>query len=905
MLAKLTLRNITQRKLRFLLTSLSVLLGVAFVVATFIVTDGLREEFDELAGDIAGNVDLTARPVLEFGDRDEIEPTMPRDLVDVVRGVDGVADAAPWVGIFGRIEPLDEEGEPLQSFGPSFGANWVDNPALSVYFLVDDGVSRAPMGPTEVVVEFETLKRFEFEIGQTINVEMPASGPQSYEIVGAANFADPEVSGNIGAQQFVWDTETAIAEFNLGLGIDSIAIDVEAGEDREAVLGRVQAALPEGIEVLTNDEIENEQAEEFATFITIFTTILLSFALVILFVSAFIIWNTFSIVVGQRIRELGLLRAIGATGKQVTRSVVLEALAVGIAATVLGILLGVPGALALRGLLSAFGGSLPDFAIQLPVRTILVAAFVGIGITVVFATFPAIKAGRIPPIAALRDGVRLSSNIRTRPVLGAVLFGVGVLAALGAFVGNWQGIPPLGVLAALLLYFGGSRIRFPIGRFAVAALGLISLLLAAFGGFGAAKQGVLLGIGAFLLIIGVSLISPLFASPVARAIGSPLPALSGVTGQMARQNAARSPRRTASTASALMIGLALVGTVSVLGASIKATFSSVLRDAVTADWFICEGNCVGGDPGSGFSPSLTADLNALPEIESLIAYRFKFEGLRLENGDVVPTQSADFALIDQHLDPVLVEGSFADGVDIPAVAIENDVADDLGYSLGDVIPLEFAGGPTLNVPIVAIYDDARILGQWSVNDVLWDEAFPLDLDQFVSANTTGDPAAARTAIEGVLGDYGDVNVYDGDEFRDNQASQVDDFLTVINVFLGMAILLALFGIANTLALSVFERTREIGLLRAVGQSRAQTRRMIIGEGFIVAVFGGLLGLLLGVLFGIVAVAVIPDDFVSDFAIPWGTMLVYLIVAGLAGVLAAALPAWRASRLNVLDAISTE
>ena len=422
-------------------------------------------------------------------------------------------------------------------------------------------------------------------------------------------------------------------------------------------------------------------------------------------------------------------------------------------------------------------------------------------------------------------------------------------------------------------------------------------------------------IGAVLVFIGVNTLSPSFARPVATVLGRPFARLFGVSGQIAQGNAARSPRRTASTAGALMIGLALVGMAGVVGSSLTKTFLDTLDNSVEADYFI-QSTSGGFDPSVTFSEEVADEIAALPEFDSVVRYRFGLDSIQIdgENKDVF---AADINDVERHLDADIISGGLTDADAATSIALHEDPATDLGLSVGDTVDVTFPDFETDTLTIVAIYTDSSIFGNYLIDNVVWEDHFNRSGLGFASATVTGfdddlpqaeqdrllDEAAA--AIQPVTDRFPTVVAENRVEFRQSQQDQLNSFLAVIFVLLALSLVIALIGIANTLALSVFERTREIGLLRAVGMTRRQLRRAIRWEAVIIAIFGAILGLILGVIFGVAAVVAIPDTFINTVSIPYGSLIVYLVIAGLAGIVAAILPARRAARLNVLDAISHE
>ncbi len=913
------------------------MIGVAFTVGVFVTTDGLRSTFDDLSEDIFRGVDLSVRSQTEFGDRELSAPLVDPALEDMVRSVEGVAAAEGGVFEFNVIA-IDADGEPLTSFGPpQMGVSWPTDELLSQVSVWPDGMSRPPSGPGEFAMDATTARENGFEVGERYRVSTP-TGTQAYTLVGHFRFGTGE-DATVGAQIMAWDVETAMQVLHDGGGFDSIDVRLEPGASVEAVAAAIAAVLPDNVEVVANQQLVEEQTDEFNEVIGFFQNFLLGFAIVILVVSAFIIYNTFTILVGQRIRELGLLRALGASGTQVTAMVIGEAVVVGLVSTGVGLGVGVLIALALQAMFGALGASLPDAPIIMKGATIAVAFMIGVGVTAVSAVWPALRARKVPPMAALAADVRLSvSDVRPAPQLGALLYGLGVAVVVAGVVARSPGIIVVAALVgSVLLYAGGSRIHPICGRASVLALGILLLVVAIVADFSTVDILVLLGMGALLVFVGMNLVSPIFANPAVRFLGRLTPLLlilglpvilliglgavmlrrgglwrrwvrdlfMGVSWRLARQNAARSPRRTASTASALMIGLALVSMVTVLGQSFKQTLADVLDESVNSDWLICVGGC--GDPTAAFSPLAAQAMATQPELESVVTVRFRFDAARStfdqQEQDI---GSTDLDVITRHIDPDIVAGSTV-GAGAGQLLLHDGEAEDLGVGVGDLVELEFPGGELASLEVAAIFSDATVLGAWVIDHADWDRYMTGDQDQFISAITAEGYTAdqARAALESVTADYPQLEVRDQAEFRASQESQIDTFLVVVNVFLGISLVIALIGITNTLALSVFERTREIGLLRAVGMSRLQTRRTIRWEGAIVAAFGGIMGAVIGILFAWAAVVVIPDSFISSFAVPWFTLIIYMVVAAVAGLVAAYFPARRASRLNILDAIAYE
>ena len=904
---RLTFRNITRRKLRFALTTLAVVLGVAFLSTSFFLTDRLRDTFDELATDISGELDLVVRASIDEGANRINRLPVPEEVLGFLQDVPGIRSVAPSV-MGWNVVPLytDDNGE-LTAIGtnggaPQFGFNYgVPDGAnygntledLSQLFITD---GRAPLrtesiSDPDIVGEFMldnmTADEYGFTIGKTYTVSAPI-GNRQFVLVGTANFGDPDENKNIGANISAFDEETAQEVANKVGVYDEIAIALADDANEVAVMTAIRdrldiataefrtflSTLPEDqqnqlavfadaeLEVVTAATKIAEDQSDFDQFLNIISSVLLGFSVIAVVVSAFIINNTFSIVIGQRVRELALLRALGATGRQISRSVRLEAVVIGAVASALGLLAGYLLAALLRWVLVKLGfGDLPG-SIPIRPRTIVVASVVGVGATFLSSIGPSRRVRKIPPVAALRDDLRLTpTGLRRRLLVG------GAVAVAG-----------IGALAAGMTIEMSTR-----------------LILIAIGG------------GALAAFIGVYLLSPAITGQVATVLGWPIRKVYRIPGRLATDNARRSPRRTAATAAALTIGLALVSLAAVVSDSLKATFLSAMDQSVEADLFVY------GDtfnPQAGFSTELGADLQQLavqrPDlVKSVLTMRWTLGGVRVGDGfkDVV---AAELAVLNEHMDLEVIEGAeFRAGTG--GVLVHVDSASDLGLTIGDSVAAEFPGNRISELTVAAIFEDSTLLGNWVVDVSVFDSHLPTAPLGWISVRfpVGADHVASRAAIEVYTDAYPQVVVENRSEFRDAQEKQLDQLLSIIQVFLGLSLLIAVLGITNTMALSVYERTRELGLLRAIGMTRRQLRRMVRWEAVIIALFGGLLGVAMGVLFGLAVIAALPETFVDIVSIPYTSLFGYLLVSGLFGMLAAILPARRASKLNVLDAISHE
>ncbi len=858
---KLALRSLIDKKLRFALTTLVVVIGVMFVVGSFTLTDSLRSTFAGLAQDIAKGADLTVRVDQEFGG-DFDRATVPEAVAEQVAGVDGVDRVQPELAAL-NVFIVDGDGEPIRPPGPpALGFSF--NPGV---FFTTEG--RQPTAVGEFAADTVTAANNGLRIGETYEINGPISA-EPFELVGVFNFGDPDSHTGLGQTMAAFELEEAQRFFGMEDGYQAVSVLVSAGYEVSEVQARLGAELGDDYRVITAEVDAAEQEEDFNQVIDIFNTVLLVFAFIAVFVAAFIINNTFQIIIGQRVREIGLWRAIGATPRQVSRSVITESAIVGALSTVIGIGLGLVLALVLRAVLELIGFPLPPGPLTLRPRTILLATGVGLGVTMVSSIAPAVRARRISPVAALTHDFQLgATGLRRRLIAGGAVFAAGV-AALAA-----------GMTA----------------------------------GLATTPTFVLLGIGAVLAFVGINIVSPAFAGQAASVLGRPVRALFGVPGRLGRDNATRNPRRTASTAGALMIGLALMGLAAVVGESLKKTFVNIIENAVEADYFI-QSESTGFGPPPGFPARVADEIEALDEIESVVRVQFAFSGLSVD-GETRDIVAADMALADSHFDSQTSSGNMAAGDPLTSLALHRDSATDLGVGVGDTVDATFPDNQIETLTVVAVYEDAAIFGNWLIDGALWDRHFNRNDLAFASARIAGlsdvageaERAAleerSRDAIDGVIDRYPTVKAENQAEFRQTQESQLTSFIRVIEVLIGLSFFIALIGIINTLSLSVFERTREIGLVRSVGMTRRQLRRSIYWEALIVAVFGGLLGVAVGTVFGVATTLALPESFVQVLAVPWLDLVIFVAISAIAGLVAAILPALRAGRMNILDAIAHE
>jgi putative ABC transport system permease protein len=854
---RVTVNGLLAKKLRLVLTSIAVVLGVAFISGTFVLTDTLGNVFDNLFTEATKGVDAVVRAKRELEDQNggfANRNPVPGSLVSVVERAPGVKVAHG--NVQGSATVIGKDGDTVQSSnGRGFGFSWLPRPFGEANHIIR---GHQPESANEVVLDENTVDDAGYRVGAQVPIVFRSGTPETFTLVGVFRFGDS--GGRPGATSAGFTPAAAQRLLGREGEWDAIYVAADSGVSQEQLARSVRATIPrsEGAttyEVLTGKQLADESASNVKDRLGFLNTFLLVFAVIALFVGSFIIYNTFSIIVAQRSRELALLRALGASGKQVTRSVAIEAFLVGLLSSVLGLALGVLVAIGLQALLAAFGFTLPSEAPVILPRTVIVALIAGTVVTFVSALSPARRAARVPPVAAMRDTVVIASSGARRYRIGALLGVIGI------------------VLLALALFGDVGSGSFPGG-----AAGLV-------------------GFAAALVFVGVAMLSPLVARPVSRFLGWVPARVRGMSGVLARENAMRNPRRTATTASALMIGLALITLVAIIGASAKQSFSDIIDSTVKAEWLI-QGK---GFFNRGFTPEIAQSLRQkLPGAELV---EFRQGNVRID-GDDTRLFGVD-PNVNDAIDIKLQAGARLGAFARDGVLVFKDTAKDHGWKVGDTVDMTFERTGTQRVPIQGIYDENKAINS----------SYLLSLQSYVSNYTDqtdslvavrkasgASDASTRATIERQLLPYPTVEVQDQTEFKDSQIAQFNTILNLLYVMLLLAVLIALIGIVNTLALSIYERTRELGLLRAVGMTRAQVRTMIRDEAVIISIFGSLLGLVIGLAFGRALVSAVADDGIT-FAVPVGQLAVFVVLAGVAGFLAGAWPARRAARHAVLDAIA--
>ncbi len=845
------IKGVLAHKVRLGLTALAIVLGVSLVSGTFIFTDTINRQFNTLLDDIFAGIDVSVRKAQP--DFSGFEEPFAADVLEDVLAVDGVQYAEGGVSSI-TAQIIDRDGNPVGGNGPpTFGFSWGEMAALNP-LKIKEGNGRAPAAPGEVGIDANTVSNNDFALGDTVTV-VTAAGPQQFELVAIMSFGDSD--SLLGATLTAFELDEARRLFGFEDQFTSISIIADEGVSADELTSRIEAALPTGLEAVTGETQQNEQADQINEGLSFISIGLLAFAGVAIFVGGFIIQNTFRIIVAQRTRELALMRAVGATARQVTWLVVLEAVLVGVFASVVGIAFGFGMALAIRGLMNAVGFGLPAASLLLLPRTIVVGLLVGVVLTVASAVLPARRASRVPPVAAMREDLATPKrkSFRTRTIWGV----------------------------------------------AITALGIIGLLVGLFGGVDNAIA--LVGAGAAVMFVGISILAPLAAQPVADLVGRPIARLYGVSGTLARENTKRQPRRTASTASALMIGVALVAFFTIFAASTKASVEETIFELFPADLTVQSSSQTDPELPAPFSPAFTAEMRELDELAVVSAMQFgriDIAGSTQLIGAVEPqTIGQVFAL--EPVGDALTALQASNSMLVSTERLESE-----GWVVGSTVDVEFSATGVVPITIAGAFE-ANDFANFYFSTETYADNFTVLGDGVVFANAAEGVTleAAQQAVDGIAEPYGNVKVQTKSEIVGEAEDQIDLALTLFNGLLFFAVMIAVLGITNTLALSIYERTREIGLLRAVGMVRRQVRRMVRWEAVIIALFGAILGVVIGIFFGWAVIQALSDEGLGEFAIPYGQVVLALVLAGFAGVIAAIWPARKAARLNILEAIGYE
>jgi putative ABC transport system permease protein len=833
------------RKRRLAGAFLAVFLGVAFLSGTLVLGETLQRNFDGLFADANAGTDAVVRSATEItGDAGFERGPISAETLARVRDVDGVASVSAYVEGYGQL--LGTDGTPIGGNGPPrLAASWIDEPALNAYRLV---AGRAPRAPDEVVINRGAARSGKLELGDVTTLQIPR--PVRVRVVGIATFASADGFG-----------ETTYAALPLAsaqrllLGrtdrISSIRVKAAPGTSQEQLAERLGRVLPTGTQAITGAELTRENSDDISgEFLGQLRAFLLVFAGIALLVGAFSIYNTLSILAAQRTRESALLRALGASRRQVLQAQLTESLLIGLLASLAGLAGGVVIATLLKALFSAFGGALPDGGLAFTPGTALVAVMVGVVVTMLAGYVPARRASRVPPIAALREvAAEAPAASPRRALVGAGLTGLGVLAVV------------LGALGA------GTAVA---------------------------------GAGAVVTLAGMIASGPLAARPVAAVLGAPLARHAGMPGRLARDNARRNPQRTASTAAALMIGVGVVSLFTVVVGSLKSSVQDRVERSFAGDIAIT----APGWGGGALDPRLAAQAAALPQIDGAVGLG---QGAARIAGASRELTIADPAELGRVVDLEVRAGALG-ALGEHGLAVSRGLADRNGWHVGDQLPVTFADETHTRFAIAAVFDNGEIAGDVLISRRAWAPHATQDLDSVIFLTVAGGvtPQAAADAVRGVSRAAGNPDVQSRAQYVDASAGGLEALLGIVYVLLLLAIAIALMGIANTLSLSIHERTRELGLLRAVGATRRQVRAMIRGESLIIAAFGTVGGVALGVFLGWGFVRASGDgSALNVFAAPASQLAIVLVAGAVVGVLAGVRPARRAARLGVLQAISEQ
>jgi putative ABC transport system permease protein len=855
---KATLRSFLAHKGRLLLSALAVVLSVAFVAGSLIFSDTVTRTFDRLFASTSADVTVEPREDLKSSVATGAVQTVPASLAAEVARVDGVASAHADVSVE-NITVVDSDNK---SVGPTTGA-----PTIATDWYVTDRSpvkltsGHAPHGAGQAMLDADTADKKHVKIGDTLTV-MAQPGSFKVEVVGIATFT----TTNPGAALVFLDPGTA-AQKLLGSAdkATSISVDAAPGVSDAVLKKRVTAVLGTSsgaYDVKTADEQAKSSAESLGGFLDVIKYVMLGFAGIAVLVGVFLIVNTFSMLIAQRTRELGLLRALGADRRQVRRSVLTEAVLLGLVGSTLGLAAGIGLAAGLIKLMSAFGMNLKTAEMVVGWATPVTAYVVGVGVTFLAAYLPARRAARVSPMAALADAdvAGVGRPLKVRAVVGAVV------GALGA--------------AALVGCVSSSK---------------------------TASAASLLGLGVVLTLVATVIAGPLLVRPVIRVLGAAFPALFGSVGRMSQRNALRNPRRTGATAAALMVGLALVGGMSVASASMSKSFDQQIDKTLGADFVIQNANF------TPFSQEVTDAVRDTDGVGLVVRQRFAPIAVRLPDGKRIETTAAGYdTRVDDVAHVTYAEGTSAAALADGAIGMDVDFAKDHGVKLGSVLPVEFPGDRTTSLKVAGLTDQDGsdgfgMQGGLFLGLATVEKYVPGGQDSALYVNaapgTTGDQLRPR--LEKALDPYPQVQARDQADYKKLVHDQIAVLLYLVYALLGLAIVIAVLGVVNTLALSVVERTREIGLLRAIGLARRQLRRMIRLESVMIAVFGAVLGLALGLVWGVCIQQVLELQGMKALAVPWGTIVAVVVGSAVVGVVAALLPALRASRMNVLAAIAHE
>jgi putative ABC transport system permease protein len=856
---RVALKGLAFRKVRAVLTALAVVLGVAMVSGTYVLTDSIQRAFD---GIFTGSYEdtsavISGKQVVEFSTTGKA--TVPESLLQTVRGAEGVQQAA------GAIFDLQSEGNTVKLYNdegeaagngqaPSFGFGFDgDADRFNPLQLVD---GQWAAGSSQVVIDQGTAEDQGWAIGDRI--EAAAEGPaQEFTVSGIARLGDVASLG--GATLAVFDVSTAQQLLDKKGQLDTIFLASAEGVTPEELTTTIEPLLPASAQVQTGDQQASADSAGISEGVDFIRYFLLAFAAIALAVGSFVIYNTLSITLAQRVREFATLRTLGASRKQIMRSVLLEGFVLGVLASVLGLIGGVALAKGLSAVFDAMDLSMPQAGLVLATRTIIVSLVLGVGITMLATIIPARRAMAIPPIAAVREGATLPPGRLTRH--------------------RW--LPPVTAAAAIvLLVWGGA------------------------GGLDTGSSLLVTALGCVLLFVAFWLVSSRLVVPIASAVGQPSERIAGAAGRLALRNSQRNPVRTARTAAALMIGLALVTLVATLGAGMRGTAEESLDNLVDADYVLTSEN--------GYSTFPAAAGDALAAVDGVDVA----SSIRSDNavafGEEIGVMGMD-PNADETFNVFLADGSSQTPGTLTGdqAILRESFAEKHDLAIGDTFQITTAAGTPIELTVASLQAPRSIdkleplLAKVAIPQQKFDEAFPRPRNAFTFVEIEGDDTAQNTqALQGALEGFPDLALATEAGWVEERSSGLDMVLNLFYVLLALSVIVSLFGMVNTLILSVFERTRELGMLRAVGMTRRQVRRMVRQESVITALIGAAVGLPLGMFLAALVSNALADEGIG-FQVPWVQLVAFTIVAVIAGILAAIVPARRAAKLNVLKALQYE
>jgi putative ABC transport system permease protein len=844
------MKSLLARKVRLALTAFAIVLGVSFVAGSLVLTDTALSAFDNLFGEVFSKTDVVVQSEQAFqetpaggggGGTQERNP-LPASLLDEILALPEVEGADGSVNGFAQVvDP--KTGEVIQGGGaPTIGTSW--DPHTTP---LEIRAGQAPDAPDEVALDASTAREADVSVGDPVQI-VTQTGADTYTVSAIVGLKEADSIG--GATFSIFELGTAQRLFDREGLFDEIYVVAAERATAASVIREIVPILPKGVEAISATDAASEQADQVRQGISFLRYVLLAFAFVALFVGAFVIFNTFNIVVTQRTRELGLLRALGASRRQVFRTVLVESVVVGLIGSVIGLVVGIALAFLLKWLLNLIGLELPPTSMKVHTATIVISVVLGTVVTAVASTSPARRAARVPPIQALREGATApTASLRRRSIVG------GLLTLLG-----------VGLLAAGL--FGGVE-----------------------------NAAAVVGFGAMLTFIGVAVLTPFIARPLAAVIGAPARRL-GMMGKLGRENAMRNPRRTASTSAALMIGLGLVVFVTVFMTSAKATTSATLDEVLRADFIL---NSTQFQP---FSPEIARSLAEHPEFSAVSPFR---QGEARVDGALTFLAGIDADTIDHVVNIPMESGDTASLRTPNTILLFRGAALPKKLEMGDTIEISFARTGTQEFRIGGIFTDQRLLGDYAISLDDYRENFAEQLDSIVFVKVADGTSIdqGRAVIDRIVKEFPNVEVNDQAGFKDEQNKLIDQVFVFVLILLVLSVIISTFGIATTLGLSIYERVREIGLLRAVGMQRDQLGWMIVIEAVIVSLLGAALGIAIGILFGWAMQQALADLGFSTFAVPVWLLAGSAVVAAFLGLLASIVPAIRASRIEVLQAIAYE